>query len=35
MTPVYKCVRSSGGRTAFLAVIINGEEYQVSVWKQG
>ncbi|HZM82385.1 MAG TPA: hypothetical protein VFC19_42235 [Candidatus Limnocylindrales bacterium] len=29
------CVRSSGGRTAFLAVISNGEEYQVSVWKKG
>jgi len=29
------CVRSSGGRTAYLAVISNGEEYQVSVWKKG
>jgi hypothetical protein len=28
------CVRSSGGRTAFLAVISDGEEYQVTVWKQ-
>jgi len=29
------CVRSSGGRTAYLAIISEGQEYQVSVWKQG
>lgn len=27
------CVRSSGGRTAFLAIISDGEEYRVTVWK--
>jgi hypothetical protein len=29
------CVRSSKGRTASLAVISEGEEFQVVVWKQG
>lgn len=29
------CVRSSGGRIAFLAIVSNGEEYQVSVWGKG
>lgn len=28
------CVRSSGGRTAFLAVISDGNEYRVHVWKR-
>lgn len=27
------CVRSSGGRTAFLAVISDGNEYRVHLWK--
>jgi hypothetical protein len=29
------CVRSSGGRTAFLAVINDGKEYLVSLWANG
>jgi hypothetical protein len=29
------CVRSSGGRTAFLAIISDGEKYRVTVWKTG
>lgn len=29
------CVRSSGGRTAYLAVINSGNEYLVSVWRKG
>lgn len=28
------CVRSSGGRTAFIAVISDGKEFQVTVWKK-
>lgn len=29
------CVRSNGGRTAFLAVTSDGAEYQVTVWNRG
>lgn len=29
------CVRSSGGRIAFLAIVSDGQEYQVSVWAKG